>query len=927
MRVLRMKRWIERALNIHTGDLGRGTLLCACLFLVISSYVIGKVAGAALFLSRFQAKQLAYADISSSVLVALVVAGYVLVARRVPLQGLLSGSMIFFASNCALFWGLAHYHFHLTWIYPVVYIWVKVFGVLAPTQIWTLANYVLTTREAKRVFGMVGGGAIAGGIFAGYFCKAIAKTFGTESLLLGMSLFLLICAGLIVLIWRSGQVAVGGAHEMTEGSAESGPRNLFASMQLVFSSSYLRAIAAVICISSLVTTLIGWQFLAIAQEVLIKKDALAAFLGDFNFYAGILALLIQLLFTSRFLRRFGMGASLFVLPVTVFLGSAGLLVLGTLGAAIALKGCDYSLRYSIDKSTTELLYLPLPVRIKLQVKWFIDTVIWRLGDGLAGLTVLIFATSLHLPARQISWVALLLVSGWLAAVWVARRQYVVTLEESISRHRIDVEQASTLVLDRSTSDLLAAKISASDPKEILYALSLLEVERKRAPHPAVRGLLSHPDKDVRQKAVAILDATSDTTVLAEVQQLVKDPDLNVRTEAMLYLAHYAHVDPLTVIEELGDFADFSVRSAVVAFLARPGEAQNLETARQILEGMVGEPGPEGLRTRMEAAKVLGELPDCFDPLLSTLVHDSALPVAREAIRSVGKLRKRRMVPDLLDLLANQGLAADAAKALGQFGEAIVGSLQDHIADPTVPTAARRKIPAILVSVGTASAARVLHENLLERDTTLRFRIISALNKLHRLHPEIEPDTQMLETVLAAEIIGHYRSYQILAKLNPVRDSQDPVARALNESIHQELERIFRLLGLLYPHVDVHSAYLGLQAKKVTVYDNALEFLDSVLKSQLRAMLVPLLDGKVSVAQRAAIADRFVRAKVENQEQAVEALVSSDDPWLRSCGAYAIGALGMKSLEGELNRCLNDSDPLLRETARAAKQRLEQLAKV
>jgi hypothetical protein len=186
---------------------------------------------------------------------------------------------------------------------------------------------------------------------------------------------------------------------------------------------------------------------------------------------------------------------------------------------------------------------------------------------------------------------------------------------------------------------------------------------------------------------------------------------------------------------------------------------------------------------------------------------------------------------------------------------------------------------------------------------------------------------MLETVLAAEILGHYRSYQILAKLSPLGDSQDPVVRALHESMQQELERIFRLLGLLYPHLDVHSAYLGLQSKKVTVYDNALEFLDNVLKAQLRAMLVPLLDGRISVTQRAAIADRFVRAKVENQEQAVEALVASDDPWLRSCGAYAIGNLGMRSLEGALNRCLNDPDPLLRETARAAKQRLEQFAKV
>jgi len=918
-----VKKWIERALNIHPGDLGRGTLLCSCLFLVMTTYKVGGVAGAALFLSRFQAKQLAYADIASALVVALVVAGYVLLARRVPLLGLLLASTLFFASNCALFWALAHYHFHLSFLFPVFYIWVKIFGVLLPTQIWTLANYVLTTREAKRVFGMVGGGAIAGWIFSGYFSKTVARNFGTESLLLGMALFLLICTGLIVLIWRSGRVAVGGAHDMT--SAGNSPRNLFASMRVVFSSSYLRAIAAVICISSLVTTLTGWQFLALMQQFLVKKDAIAAFYGDFNFYAGVLSLLFQLLLTSRFLRRFGIGTALFVLPTTVLLGSVGLLAFGTLGAAVALKGCDQTLRYSLDKSTAELLYLPLPARIKLQVKWFIDTVIWRLGDGLSGLAVLLFATTLHLPARQISWIVLVLVSGWLVAVSVARRQYVATLKESISQHRVDVEQASASVLDRSTAELLATNLSASDPNDILYALSLFEVERQRAAHPVIRSLLSHPAAPVRQKALAILAASGDKTVRPDVEGLLRDPDLNVRTEALLYLTHHAHVDPLELIQEVGDFADFSVRSAVVAFLARPGEAQNLEAAQQILAAMASEPGAEGQRTRVEAACLLGELPDCFDPLLSRLLADPDTAVVRKAIGSVGKLRKRRLVPELLDRLAHRELGAEAAKALGGFGDTIVGALRDHLSDYSVAIEARREIPAVLVKVGSSAAAQVLMENLLESDTTLRFRIISALNKLHRLHPEIETDIQMLETVLAAEILGHYRSYQILDKLSSLGDSQDPVARALTESMQQELERIFRLMGLLYPHLDVHSAYLGLQSKNVSVYDNALEFLDNVLKSQLREMLVPLLDGKVTVAERARLAQRLVRAKVENQEQAVVALVTSDDPWLRSCGAYAIGTFGMKSLEGELNRCLNDSDPLLRETARAAKLRLDALA--
>jgi ATP:ADP antiporter, AAA family len=918
-----MKQWIERALNVRPGDLGRGSLLCACLFLVMTSYKVGGVAGNALFLSRFRAWQLAYADISSAVLVAIVIGGYVLIARRVILRDLLVLSMVFFATTWMLFWWLAHYYSRVFWVFPAFYVWVKIFGVLGATQIWTLANYVLTTREAKRVFGMVGGGGIAGWIFSGFLAKTMAKRFGTESLLLAMTLFVLICAGLVILVWRSGRELARDTQGTAGGSNETASRNLAASLQLLVASPYLRAIAAVIWVSSLVTTLTGWQFSAIGQQFFVSnKDAMAIFFGDFNFYAGILGLLFQLLLTARFLRRFGIGTALFVLPVIVFLGSAGVLVFGTLGSVVALKGCDQVLRYSVDRSTAELLFLPIPARVKLHVKWFIDTVIWRLGDGLSGVIVLIFVAFLHFSPRQISWIVLLLVSGWLVAVSVARRQYVATLRESISQHRLDVEQASAPVLDRSTTDLMATNLSASDPKDILYALSLFEVEQQRAAHPGIRALLSHAAPEVRQKAIAILSAAGDKAAFPDVQRLLRDPELSVRTEALLFLSHHGHIDPLTAIEQLGDFPDFSVRSAVVAFLAQPGEAQNLEAARNILDSMVNEAGEEGLRNRLEAARLLGELPDCFDPLLSRLLADSDTHVVCEAIHSVGMLRKRRLVPELLDRLADPRLAPAAAQALGRFGDSIVGGLRDHLCDSTVPIQARREIPSVLVALGTSAAASVLLDNLLQGDTTLRFRTIASLNKLCRLNPQIVLDVQMLETVLAAEILGHYRSYQILATIGATTDSVDPLARALKESMQQELERIFRLLNLLHPRLDLHSAYVGLQSTSVSVHDNALEFLDNVLKSQLRDMLVPLLDSKITVAERAEIAQRLVRVKIESQEQAVAELVASDDPWLKSCGAYAIGALGIKSLEDQLDRCLNESDPLLRETARAAKLRLE-----
>ncbi|HMD43768.1 MAG TPA: Npt1/Npt2 family nucleotide transporter [Candidatus Acidoferrum sp.] len=916
-----MKRWIERALNIQAGDLGRGLLLSSCLFLIISSYVIGKVARDSLFLARFQAVQLPYADISCGILVGFVVAGYLRLARRISLRNLLIGSQLFFAANCGLFWVLAKLY-HPAWLYPVFYIWVGIFGVLAPTQVWTLANYLLTTREAKRVFGMVGGGAILGWIFAGFISMALARAFGTESLLLGMVPFLVISAVLIYVAWSAANSQLKESKEPPQEASGNEQKDVQGSLRLILSSKYLSAVAAVICISSIVTTLTGWQFKAIAKEFFGNKDRLTIFFGDFYFYAGILALLFQLLLTTRFLRRFGIRTMLFVLPLLVFLGSSGLLIWGTLAAVVFLKGSDQVLRYSLDKSAVELLYLPLSHRVKLQAKWFIDTVIWRLGDGLAGVIVLIFATYLHFAPRQLSFIVLLLIAGWLAAVFVGGRQYLTVLQELINQRRLGADQASALALDRSASELLISKLQVSDHKEILYALSFYEGERARTPHPVVRNLLEHPSSEVRQKALTILSAYGDTSVLPKVEEMLKDPEIAVRTEAMLYLVHHAHVDPLLLLQELSEFEDFSVRSALAAYLARPGEAQNLETARKILEEMAGEEGETGQRTRRETARLLGELPDCFDPLLSRLLDDPSTEVVREAIRSVGLLRKEALAPQLFKQFRDPVLHESVTKALVAFGDSVVGLLSDRLGDPSAPAEERKEIPDVLAGIGTPAAAHALFDHVMEGDATLRFMVISALNRLHRDFPEIPLDFQLLETVLAGEILGHYRTYQILEAISGPGSTEDVVGGALATSLEQELERIFRLLGLLHPQLDLHAVYLGLQSKDRTVHDNSLEFLENVLKSALRVTLVPLLDGRVTPQERARLANQLVRTKLESREQAVNELVSNEDPWLKTCGAYAIGSFRIRSLASELESCLSHADPLLRETARAAKARLE-----
>jgi len=342
----------------------------------------------------------------------------------------------------------------------------------------------------------------------------------------------------------------------------------------------------------------------------------------------------------------------------------------------------------------------------------------------------------------------------------------------------------------------------------------------------------------------------------------------------------------------------------------------------LLAGMVEESGPERQRTRIEAARLLAILPDKFDPLLMQLLADADVEVVRQAILSVGRLQKRRLLPALLDRLADPQLIAEVTEVLSGFGDSISGRLRDHFSDRAVPIEARQQVSVILAKMGTQSAFDALVEHLLDADSRLRLRILTDLSTLHHLHPQLECDTEFLEMLLAAEILGHYRSYQILERLEAVLPSYEPLAEALSESMKHEVERIFRVLDLLYPCDDFSGVYFGLQSRSMVLHDNALEFLDNVLKTQFRRMLVPLLDPKVSLAERVSIANRLVSAGIDSSEQAIAVLVASNDPCLRSCGAHAVGIFGLKTLEHELNRCLDHPDPLLRETARQAKLRLQ-----
>ena len=485
---------------------------------------------------------------------------------------------------------------------------------------------------------------------------------------------------------------------------------------------------------------------------------------------GAVTLTVQLLLVGPALGRFGVATTILILPLALGAGSSLILLIPAFWPVLLTNAWDQGFRFSIDKSTYELLYLPLSSAQRGPVKNAIDIVVSRVADA-AGAVLLGFATrgfffldGLGLGLRGTAAVNLVVIGAWLAVAARLRVEYVRTIQQSIHRHRIDEERASLDALDGSAVAAVAARLASDDASEVRTVLESLESQRLDGLQEAVRGLMAHPDPDVRRRALALLSSAGDKRIGAQATALLKDPDIAVRTEALLYVTREMGADPLRLLEDVGEFEDFSIRAGLAAFLASPGPSQNLDAARVILEGMIGSRGASGVPDRRQAARVLGVVPDAFIDLLIQVIRDPDIEVAREAILATRRTTAKKLVAPLLAALGNPELAAEAAAALARYGDAIVPDLDRLLHDPETPVVLRRELPAVLVRIGTPLAQQVLIDGLLQSDVTLRHRVLASLNKLHDAHPEVGIDPQLIELLLAAEIAGHYRSYQVLGPL-------------------------------------------------------------------------------------------------------------------------------------------------------------------
>lgn len=316
---------VARLLGLKRDELLRVLPIALLYAVVLASMYVLKPARNALFLERFGAGQLPYV----LVLVALVgAAGASAYGRwsdppRVQRTVLLLFPAL--GSCLVLFWWLLPLGWG--WLVYAFYVWVNLYGLVATSLIWLLANTLFDPREARRVFGLIGAAGIAGAIAGGAFTQAAVSAWGTHNLLLVSAAAMLCCTGLSLL---------PKPLESADRRRRERPSPTSA-IAAVRQSRLLTQLAPMVALAGLVSVLVDIQFNSVVDESFGSTDEKAAFFGTFFALLNAGAFLFQLLVAPRVLAHLGVGAALVALPLSLAGGSVALLLMPVLASALSRK--------------------------------------------------------------------------------------------------------------------------------------------------------------------------------------------------------------------------------------------------------------------------------------------------------------------------------------------------------------------------------------------------------------------------------------------------------------------------------------------------------------------------------------------------------------------------------------------------------------
>ena len=735
----------------------------------------------------------------------------------------------------------------------------------------------------------------------------LVERVGTENLILFSAAVLAICFFLILEIQRRTKVQGEGSFATNEalGGGEA--------LAMLKSSRHLQLIALVIGFSALGAATLEQQLYMASKATVVGKDSITSFLAEITFYISLIGFVIQVYFTARIYSLLGIGFALAVLPFS--LGTTAIIILfnKALWASSLARVSDSALRYSLDKTTRETLFLPLPTELKLKAKGFVDVVADRfIGKGVGSVVLLVALKVFGATWWQLSFLSLFYCGLWLVLTRVARREYMAVFRRSIETLELEPAQLGRQAGDPATIEALVEELGSRDERHVLRSIELLQSLDK--PNLISPLLLHHDSPLVRSRALhAIQEAPPEVLErwLASAEASLKDDDADVRAAAVQVLAAGRDGDVHELMAPYLDDADPRVvAAAAVALAASPEEAAR-EKARATLEQLASDRRDAMAPARREAAHAVASTTDPrFRQLLLPLMDDPDLSVAREAIRSARQLGDTDLlfVPALVSLLRNGRLKSAAREALVSYGEDAVPALAYFLEDDEEDPWVRRHIPETLAAIPSEASVAALLRCLESEDGLLRYNAIRALDKIRRQWPELAIEAAPVDRLLIKEATRYYRylgaSHDLFERGQLSRETL--VGQALSEKLTRGMDRIYRLLGLIYDWTDIRAARLAIERGDAKSRSSAIEFLDNTLSGSVRKMILPLVD-EVPAEERVKKGNVFLKTRFRGVEETLTRLMYDEDPVLAATAIDLVREHKVWTLADDLEQVLQFRD--------------------
>src|SRR5262249_41442127 len=199
---------------------------------------------------------------------------------------------------------------NLSWMLYAFNVWVSLFSIVLVSQGWMVAANVFDSREAKRLYNLLGLGAVVGSGVGAVITRHGVKRSGAPTLILisGVMVVLAYIAFRLAIREKRDEVAQAkGAKQQVEFSSKD-------VVKAMVRQSHLRVMIAIILVMFIVDETTDFQFNAMAHLRYPGRDALTAFIATFYMYMSVVSFFLQFFVTGWGVRRCGWGGEVKVVP-------------------------------------------------------------------------------------------------------------------------------------------------------------------------------------------------------------------------------------------------------------------------------------------------------------------------------------------------------------------------------------------------------------------------------------------------------------------------------------------------------------------------------------------------------------------------------------------------------------------------------------